>query len=328
MRVNRGLLGWGVFFIVLGAVPLAVRAGLIDSASLANAWQLWPLILVGIGLGLVLARTRFAIVGRLVVAVTFGLIGGAALATGLAWSGFGFTSCGVGAGGGGPAFASSTGTLTGSATVSLDMNCGEVTASAGDGAGWSLDGTSHDGRPPEVVATPGALSVRAPERTVTFGATGATWRLTLPREPSIALDLAVNAGSGELDLAGMTVTRVDSSVNAASARIDASRALGTRSLDASVNAGSSTILLPAPEGTLRGSVSVNLGSAQVCVPDGVAVRLHGSASLGSIDGSGLGLVKTGDGWASPTFDGAGSRVELDVSANLGSISIAPESDCD
>ena len=27
MRVNRGLLGWGVFFVAVGAVPLAVRAG-------------------------------------------------------------------------------------------------------------------------------------------------------------------------------------------------------------------------------------------------------------------------------------------------------------
>ena len=47
MRVNRGLLGWGVFFIVLGAVPLAVRSGLLSEASLANAWQLWPLLLIG-----------------------------------------------------------------------------------------------------------------------------------------------------------------------------------------------------------------------------------------------------------------------------------------
>ena len=60
MRVNRGLLGWGVFFIVLGAVPLAVQAGVVSEARVREAWQLWPLILVGIGLGLVLERTRFA----------------------------------------------------------------------------------------------------------------------------------------------------------------------------------------------------------------------------------------------------------------------------
>src|SRR6188768_2858570 len=82
MRVNRGLLGWGVFFIVLGAVPLAVRNGLLSEAALANAWQLWPLLLIGAGLGLILSRTKLAIVGGLVIAVTFGLMGGAVLASG------------------------------------------------------------------------------------------------------------------------------------------------------------------------------------------------------------------------------------------------------
>ena len=58
MHVNRALLGWGVFFLVLGSVPLAVRYGLVDASAFATAWQLWPLLLIGAGLGLVLARTR------------------------------------------------------------------------------------------------------------------------------------------------------------------------------------------------------------------------------------------------------------------------------
>ena len=82
MHVNRGLLGWGVFFIVAGAVPLAVQSGAIDPAVVRRAWELWPLILIGIGLGLVLQRTRVAIVGGLVVSVTFGLIVGGWFAVG------------------------------------------------------------------------------------------------------------------------------------------------------------------------------------------------------------------------------------------------------
>ena len=110
MRVNRGLMGWGVFFIVLGVVPLAVQAGALDPEVVRRAWQLWPLILIGIGLGLVLARTRLAILGSLVVAVTFGLMGGALIATGVGSAG-GFTSCGFGAGQGGEAFPTQTGAL-------------------------------------------------------------------------------------------------------------------------------------------------------------------------------------------------------------------------
>ena len=53
------------FAALLGAVPLAVHAGWVDAAAFDEAWQLWPLLLVGAGLGLVLARTKAAVVGGL-----------------------------------------------------------------------------------------------------------------------------------------------------------------------------------------------------------------------------------------------------------------------
>ncbi len=109
MHVNRGLLGWGVFFVVAGAVPLLVQSGAIDPAVVRNVWQLWPLILIGIGLGLILQRTRAAIVGGLVVSVTFGLLVGGWFAVG--WSGIGgFGACGInGSGSGGDPFPTQSG---------------------------------------------------------------------------------------------------------------------------------------------------------------------------------------------------------------------------
>ena len=50
MRVNRARLNWGIFLIVLGAMPLAYNQGIVSSSTLAEAWRLWPLILVGLGL--------------------------------------------------------------------------------------------------------------------------------------------------------------------------------------------------------------------------------------------------------------------------------------
>ena len=58
MHVHRRFLGWGVFFILLGAIPLAVQAGLLTAAQVADWWRFWPLILVGIGLGLLLRAMR------------------------------------------------------------------------------------------------------------------------------------------------------------------------------------------------------------------------------------------------------------------------------
>ena len=37
MRLDRRLLGWGLFFILLGAIPLALNGGLIDR-SLVERW--------------------------------------------------------------------------------------------------------------------------------------------------------------------------------------------------------------------------------------------------------------------------------------------------
>ena len=52
MRINRGLLGWGVFFLLAGAIPLAVRAGYITETQIGRIASLWPLTLIGIGVGI------------------------------------------------------------------------------------------------------------------------------------------------------------------------------------------------------------------------------------------------------------------------------------
>ena len=94
MHVNRGLLGWGVFFLALGAVPLAVQSGRIDAETARRAWELWPLLLIGAGLGLVLRRTPLGALGAVLAGFTFGLMAGGLLAGG---SGAGSLAlCGIG----------------------------------------------------------------------------------------------------------------------------------------------------------------------------------------------------------------------------------------
>jgi hypothetical protein len=44
MRIRPGLLFWGIFFLLLGGIPLLVRAGVLDANVLADAWRLWPLL--------------------------------------------------------------------------------------------------------------------------------------------------------------------------------------------------------------------------------------------------------------------------------------------
>jgi hypothetical protein len=330
MRVNRGLLGWGVFFIVLGSVPLAVRSGSLDPEVVRRAWQLWPLILIGIGLGLVLERTRLAVLGGLVVAVTFGLMGGAVLAAGFG-SPIGITTCGFGGDGGGEPFAEQRGAFAGTdARVTLDMSCGEVVVTAADAAGWTLAGTSHDGLPPDVDAGGDRLAVRAPGRDgLELVQEGWRWDVALPRAVPLDLDLSLNAGTARVALPGAVVTGLDVDVNAGDARVDLGQATGTERVTGSVNAGSLSLILPRPGGALGGTLSVNAGSIELCVPDGVPLRLRmGDAALGSNNFEDRGLVRTGETWSTPGFDGSGESIGLNLSANLGSITLDPEDGCE
>lgn len=87
MRVRRGPLFWGLLLIPLGAIPLLVRGGYLDGVALADAWRLWPLILIGLGLALLFGRGRAGLVVTVTLALVLGVAGGAALASGGSWIG-------------------------------------------------------------------------------------------------------------------------------------------------------------------------------------------------------------------------------------------------
>ncbi len=324
MRIDRGLLRWGVFLIVLGAVPLAVRAGYVDTDTVRRAWELWPLILIGIGLGLLLQRTQAAVVGGLIVSITFGLIGGSLLSVGVEG---GFTSCSLGAGTEGTAFSTQTGSLGTSPTVDVELNCGELDIVTAAGSGWVLAGSDNDGQGPVIQSSAGRLQVRSRNSSgIGFTRGGDQWRMTLPTDPVTELKVAVNAASARLDLAGAHVPDVSVSVNAGDIRLDLSKAAQVGQLDASANAGS--LKLNLPSASLTGSVSANAGSIDVCVPDGVGLRLRGSDSpLSSNNFDQHGLVKNGRTWTSPGYDTATVRIDLATSANAGSITLNPEAGC-
>jgi len=329
MHLNRGLLGWGVFFIVLGAVPLAVHSGALDADLVRRAWELWPLILIGIGLGLVLERTQLAVLGNLVVGATFGLMGGALLASGIQGP-IGITTCGGGVDRGEP-FAAQQGAFAGDTEVDLDFNCGELVLDGSGGGGWTLQGRSADGRPPDITSSDTSLRVRTPQRPgVPFGDEGSRWELGLPTGVAVSsLSISINAGSAEVRPDGVSVAAGSVSVNAGSATVDLGQASGLSSISGSVNAGSMSLTLPRPADVLGGSLSVNVGSLDLCVPDGTPLRIRtGDSPLGSNNFESRGLTRNGSTWTTPGYEGAAGSLDLRISANLGSVTLDPEDGCD
>jgi hypothetical protein len=330
VHVNRSLLGWGVFFIVLGAVPLAVRSGVVDESMVGRAWQLWPLLLIGAGIGLVLSRTRVAVVGGLVVAATAGLMLGGLLASGInGFAGFpsfgdGFTSC-IARSDAQP-FPDQRGTLTSPATVDIELDCGELDIRSVAGDRWTVSGTGTGGTTPEIDAADARLSIRTAQ-TRGLERAGGTWTVELPQGPETALDLAVNAGSARATLDDMTLRSVDLRVNAGSATIDLSGTAGVDRIDGEVNAGSLAVTLPARDVT--GSLSANAGSLHVCVPPRVDLRIVlEDNALGGNNFGDAGLVQDGNTWTSAGFGSASATIVLTARANLGSIELNPEAGCD
>jgi hypothetical protein len=322
MRVDPRFLNWGLFFILLGGIPLAVDQGWIAADAIAGWWRYWPLILVGIGVGLVLRRTPVHFLGGLIVAATFGLMLGSALAGGVG----GRFDLACTSDRAGTSFTPSSGSLGPNGAVRLEMSCGDLKVTTTQGPGWTLSGTTPDGRPPRVVAGAGALAISSDRSGIGFFGSGGgaeTWDLALPLTTG---DLAatLSAGSARLDLAGARLGGVSLTTNAGSMVVDLGSAAAS-GLSATVNAGSTKVTFPSAD--LGGSVTVNAGSFEFCVPSGVGLRIESTTVLGSNNFAERGLVQTGSTWTSPSYLLAPIKIDLSATANLGSLELDPEGGC-
>ena len=56
MRVNRGLIFWGVALVTAGAVALAIQYDIVAGESAREAWRLWPIVLIVIGVAVISAQ--------------------------------------------------------------------------------------------------------------------------------------------------------------------------------------------------------------------------------------------------------------------------------
>jgi len=320
VSIDRGFLGWGVFFILLGGIPLAVDQGWLDASLVEDGWQLWPLVIIGIGISLIARRTPFEPLGGLVVGATLGIMLGSVFVAGLRVPPLG--GCGIGEGDG-TAFPTRDGSFGSAARVRVELNCGELVLGTAGGTGWTVAGRDDDGEGPDIDATPSSLRVASRDATPFFG-DGNDWAITLPADTSLDLDVSLNAGSGRLDLGGSSTSTLRLDVNAGDIEANLEGAAAARSLQVSVNAGSVQVILP--DASLRGSVSANAGSVELCRSADTAIRITTSENVAaSYDFPGL--VQTGDTFESPGFAGAAVRIELDASANAGSIALDPEDGC-
>ena len=338
MHLNRGLLNWGVFLIALGGIPLAVEQGWLESNIAGDLGQLWPLILVGIGLGLILRWTPLSWFGGALVAATFGLIFGAAAVSirdndfanlqGIipAVASGACTGDEVGTG------STSEGGLADAEAFSVDitLSCGELQLVRAAGATWAVEARHGPDDAPRVQPVPAEgvaeelrISQKSSDDLALLGRqVQSHWDVDVPADAALRVMTTLNAATGVIDAGAGPVARVEGTFNASETTVDLADAStpASASVDLTLNASDGRLSLPS--GGITASLTLNASSLMLCVPESAALQVDYSSVLGSDDLDSSGLAETSSGqWSTTDFAAADDRVAVSITNTVSSLSI-------
>ena len=319
MQINRGLVFWGVALITAGIVALGIQSALIPADSARQAWRLWPLLLVVIGLAVIASRTAFGGVATLLAGVVAGGLAGtlvAGLPDGLS----------LGCGGEPTESVTEEGTFGTDGAVELDFDCGELDVSTRAGTEWTVIARHGTDAKPVVTSDPESLRVRAEDG----GFIGMTdrrqsWDVVLPTDVTLRLTVNSNAASSQLDLDGADLSTLAIDANAGEVALALPDA-EVRELQIDANAGSVSI---EADGATRldGSVEMNAGSLELCVPADlvISILMEDENVTFSHNLDERGLTQRGDTWSNGDGD---ADLRLTVDGNAASFTLNPEEGCE
>ncbi len=145
------------------------------------------------------------------------------------------------------------------------------------------------GRTPDWFRWPGPM----------FGSQGMNWDVCLNESVPLALSVESGASSNRLDLSTLRVSN----------------------LSIQTGASSTVLTLPARAGHTRARISSGAAAVDITVPEGVAARIKGMVGVGSLDVDQRRFPRHNGVYASPDFDRAENRVELDVEGGVGSVRV-------
>ena len=317
MRINTGFVFWGVALITAGVVALAVQAGVIPVERAQDAWRLWPVIIIVIGLAVIAARTQFAVIATVLAGLVVGGMAGT-LVAGFP-DGFSFGCTGES-----EETLTEDGSFEADAQVDLVLNCGELNLTTAAGSDWTVE-SRHGEDAPQIDSDSSTLRVASPENVAFLGFNDAdqSWDVTLPTDPTLALSVDANAASSTLELDDATLSSLGVDANAGDVDI---RLPGASVSDLSVEFNAGSISIEVDDGTtLRGSVEMNAGSFDLCVPEGIglAITMSDDNVTFSHNLDDLGMTRQGDVWRS----GTGDAITLSIEGNAASFTLNPEEGC-
>jgi hypothetical protein len=320
MRVNRGLIFWGVALVTAGAVALAIQSDLIAGETAREAWRLWPIVLIVIGLAVISARTPFALVATLAAGLVVGGLAGTLVA---GWP----NGMSIGCGGETDSRTAANGDFTGaSASVGLDFDCGDLAVSMVQGTAWNVEARYGSDSEPRISSDAGSMRVELDDAGgfIGFADSRQDWDVGLPLDTELALNVSADAASSVLDLDGATLSDVSIDANAGEVTLGLGGA-AIRELSINANAGSVGITVDQAT-TSNGRVEMNAGSLDLCAADGVsiAITVNDDNITFSHDLDDSGLTRDGDTWR--TGDGT-ADVTFEIEGNAASFAYNPDGGC-
>lgn len=296
-RYRRGGLVGPVILIGLGVIFLLNNLGRLDWGVWLFILRLWPVLLIGAGLDLLVGR-RSVWGSLLVVVVMLGVLAGAVIF--YQQRGLGGTEL---------ARQSISRPLEEATSADVTLNFGLRALSVGalSEGGNLIEGTVELYRGERLVER---YAVVGEEAQYSLSPEGDTWnafpnwpariaRWDVALSPSIPMVLTIDSGVGEtvLDLQGLQV------------------------IELSVDGGLGTMRLTLPaQGDVEGDLNAGMGAVEILVPQGVAVRMQVDSGLSNVVVP-AGYVRDGDTYTSPGYASAENRVQLRVEGGIGQIRI-------
>lgn len=290
---------WPVLLIAGGVVLLLGNLGYIPWESLFRLLDLWPLVLIVIGLELIIRRSVPTAASRPLALAVVALAAAVAVI---------YVAAGPPPSLGGSHTTSASAPAAGveSGTLRLDLGAATVHVTSGE-LGADLYQASFDypaGTERSISVSGGIVHISDRSQR------GPSWRwadrrhsldITLNSALPWTFEVAGGATNATLDLGGVTLKR----------------------LSLSGGADHTTVTLPRPSGTVEIAASGGAEHLTLHRPAGVeaSVRLTGGANTLDADGQHRGGLGSDLNWSSPGYAGASDRYSINVSGGASSVTV-------
>jgi hypothetical protein len=189
-----------------------------------------------------------------------------------------------------------------SAYIKLDHAAGKLTLSPGAGPGEILNGTFGNGLSYKSHVEAGRLEVKirtSQQPWTWWPGESLDWDIHLNRDIPISLKIDSGASASFLDLSDLKVTE----------------------LDIDTGASSTELKLPANAGSTHVDIDTGASSFKVAIPEAVAANIRVKSGIASVNINPRFKRLDGGVYQSPDYSSAANRVDMTISAGVGSIDI-------